>query len=198
MFQINGEYIVVNTKLNKITSKELRKAHPFSNPLVDITKIRMAKKRVTVGTMSQDITDANTGEIYNVGGVAKVIEVDQRSFVQIFKQGVKEMYELSKSAFRVFNLVLDHYEKQSFDKRQQWNDEVMLYVERSKKSINNEPLDMAYSTYQRGIAELLAKRFISVKTPNNYWINPQLFFIGDKVNFLKQYRVTKNIQIKEI
>ena len=46
-------------------------------------------------------------------------------------------------------------------------------------------------TFRRGLIELLEKRFLYPKTSSSYWINPSLFFKGDRVLFIKEYRRRK-------
>jgi hypothetical protein len=51
---------------------------------------------------------------------------------------------------------------------------------------------MSEYTFKRGLRELLAKGFLSPREPNLYWVNAALFFKGDRVAFIKEYRrVTK-------
>jgi hypothetical protein len=47
---------------------------------------------------------------------------------------------------------------------------------------------MSEKTFQRGLKELLAKRFIAAKDGVSFWTNPALFFKGDRVLFIKEYR----------
>ena len=47
---------------------------------------------------------------------------------------------------------------------------------------------MSEDTFKKGLRELLDKGFLSPKTLNSYWTNPALFFKGDRVLFIKEYR----------
>jgi hypothetical protein len=47
---------------------------------------------------------------------------------------------------------------------------------------------MSERTFNRGLRELMEKQFIAPKTPNLFWVNPALFFKGDRVMFVKEYR----------
>jgi hypothetical protein len=51
-----------------------------------------------------------------------------------------------------------------------------------------EELNMSEKTFQRGLKELMQKNFLSPKIPNVYWVNPNLFFRGNRVAFMKEYR----------
>jgi hypothetical protein len=49
---------------------------------------------------------------------------------------------------------------------------------------------MSDRTFHGGLKELLAKGFLAPKAPNQYWVNPALFFKGDRVAFVREYRKT--------
>jgi hypothetical protein len=51
---------------------------------------------------------------------------------------------------------------------------------------------MSEKTFQRGLKELLAKLFLAPKGPSAYWVNPALFFKGDRVLFVREYVRRKN------
>ena len=50
-------------------------------------------------------------------------------------------------------------------------------------------IGMSDRTFHNGLKELIAKGFLSAKAPNQFWVNPALFFKGDRVAFLKEYRI---------
>jgi len=49
---------------------------------------------------------------------------------------------------------------------------------------------MSDRTFHAGLKELIAKEFLKPKLPNQYWVNPALFFKGDRVAFMREYRRT--------
>ena len=54
--------------------------------------------------------------------------------------------------------------------------------------LSGRDIDMSEATFNRGLRELLSKGFISPRTPSVYWVNPALFFKGDRVAFIREYR----------
>ena len=50
---------------------------------------------------------------------------------------------------------------------------------------------MKEDTFKKGLRELLDKGFLAPKSPTSYWTNPALFFKGDRVMFIKEYRRRK-------
>lgn len=52
---------------------------------------------------------------------------------------------------------------------------------------------MSEKTFNRGLRELLDKGFIAPKTPGLFWVNPALFFKGDRVRFVREYKRASRI-----
>jgi len=50
---------------------------------------------------------------------------------------------------------------------------------------------MSESTFNRGLRELVDKGFVYPRSPSVYWVNPSMFFKGDRVLFIKEYRRRK-------
>jgi hypothetical protein len=50
---------------------------------------------------------------------------------------------------------------------------------------------MSEKTFKRGMVGLLKKEFILPKTRDQFWVNPSLFFKGDRVAFVTEYRRTQ-------
>ena len=66
-----------------------------------------------------------------------------------------------------------------------------IYLAWFDDGLSGQKLDMSEKTFQRGLKELLERGFLSPKAPNLFWVNPALFFRGDRVLFLKEYRRIK-------
>lgn len=54
--------------------------------------------------------------------------------------------------------------------------------------LSGRSVDMSEKTFQRGLKELLAKQFLAPRSPSTFWVNPALFFKGDRVKFITEYR----------
>lgn len=62
----------------------------------------------------------------------------------------------------------------------------------------DRPIDMSEKTFQRGLKELLEKSFLAPRLHNSYWINPSLFFKGDRVRFIREYvRKSKKVDSRQ-
>jgi hypothetical protein len=57
---------------------------------------------------------------------------------------------------------------------------------------------MKEDTFKKGLRELLDKSFLAPKDSASFWTNPALFFKGDRVMFIKEYRRRKKTAQDEI
>jgi hypothetical protein len=163
------------------------KFSPDVNPLVTPGVIPVRSKSVRSGISTKALVDADSGEYVAQSVIHQVEKVDERQFVKVFLEGVKAAYSLNKTAFRVFQLVLEEYEKSPL--RGGYAETVTLAW--FDGGLCGRSLDMSETTFHRGLKELLAKNFLSPQIPNIYWVNPALFFKGDAVAFVKTYQKAK-------
>lgn len=169
-------------ELPSINLKKLEYS-PYVNPLLKPTEIEVKSKR-KVSAIANDLVDTKTGEVHKMSGIITVEEVDEAHFVKVFASGVSASYNLSKTAFRVFQEILIQYQKMKMSGG--YVEDVSLFWFDDK--LDGRALDMSEKTFQRGLKELLQKGFLSPKQPSVYWVNPALFFRGDRVRFIREYR----------
>lgn len=151
------------------------------NPLLKPNSIEIKKRRVQTG-VREDLSAAGTGEV-RVSAIHEIIEKDDAEFVKVFADGVKAAFGLSRTAARVFQLVLVKYQ-----------DEPMVggyvdsvYLAWFDGGLHGEDVGMSDRTFQTGLRELLSKNFLAPRLPNVFWVNPSLFFKGNRVLFVKEY-----------
>ena len=113
-----------------------------------------------------------------------VDERDDASFVKVFAAGVAAAFDLGRTASRVFQLVLQEYERAPM--RQGFAESIELAW--FNDGLSGRSVDMSEKTFQRGLKELLAKQFLAPRSPSTFWVNPALFFKGDRVKFITEYR----------
>lgn len=165
---------------------------PVINPLIEPQQITTKRRYVRSGRADELINPA-TGEITAVAAIHLVEEKDDAEFVKVFAAGVAASYDLTKTAQRVFQVVLDQYQRTPMSKG--FADHVNLFW--FDDGIDGRSIEMSEKTFQRGLKELLVKRFISPKGPTAFWTNPALFFKGDRVMFIKEYRRKASINDQE-
>jgi len=166
---------------------------PSFNPLVEPQTIK-AKRRLVKSGRTEDLVNQATGEITGVAAIHQIEERDDAEFVKVFAAGVAASYDLTKTAQRVFQVVLDQYQRTPMSKG--YADYVNLFW--FGDGIEGRDVGMSEKTFRRGLKELLAKRFIYPKDSASFWTNPALFFKGDRVLFIKEYRRRKPTEQEEL
>ena len=166
---------------------------PSFNPLVEPQTIK-AKRRLVKSGRTEDLVNQATGEITGVAAIHQIEERDDAEFVKVFAAGVAASYDLTKTAQRVFQVVIDQYQRTPMSKG--YADYVNLFW--FGDGIEGRDVGMSEKTFQRGLKELLAKRFIYPKDSASFWTNPALFFKGDRVLFIKEYRRRKPTEQEEL
>ena len=156
---------------------------PDENPLLVSHEIEVKRKRVKTGA-GRDLLDPSTGEIVGVAAIYTMEDKDDEEFVKVFSEGVRASFGLSKTAHRVFQVVLDQY--QGTPMRGGYADSV--YLAWFDGGLSGQRIGMTDRTFQTGLKELLAKGFLAPRSPNLFWVNPTLFFKGNRVAFVKEYR----------
>lgn len=154
--------------------------NPWAGELVHTIK---KGKRVTgFATANHSLINNSTGESSGdmaVVGVQKI--VDKEEFVKFFGAGIEEVFDLTKPAKDLFRSILLVY----LDQKNQ-PDQLYLNYDAIKS-------DYAYGksrpTYNNGLNELCLKGFLSPieKRENLYWVNPNLFYKGDRIRIVREY-----------
>jgi hypothetical protein len=177
------------------TNLRTMEPNPMFNPLVHPQEVKTKRRYVKSGR-SEDLISASTGEVVGVAAIHQVEERDDAEFVKVFAAGVSAAYDLTKTAQRVFQVVLDQYQRTPMSKG--FADAVNLYW--FGDGIEGRAIDMVEKTFQRGLRELLDKKFLYPKDGVSFWVNPALFFKGDRVMFIKEYvrRKSKIDSVDEI
>lgn len=157
---------------------------PNINPLVEHNEIRVRQKLVRTRSTPSDLLDPETGEITASTLIHTVETVDEEHFVKVFVEGTRLAFDLSRTASRTFQAILEAYQKEKMSGG--YAESVQLYW--FGGGLNGEAVNMSEKTFQRGLKELIQKNFLSPKIPNVFWVNPNLFFRGNRVAFMREYR----------
>jgi hypothetical protein len=155
---------------------------PDVNPLVQATTVPVKRRYVSTG-LKTDLIDPD-GVVQGASVIRTLEEKDDAEFVKVFAAGIAASYDLSKTAQKVFQAVLAVY--QDAPMTGGYADTVHLVW--FNEGLSGHSIDMSEKTFQRGLKELLSLGFLSPKMPNVYWINPALFFKGNRVLFVREYR----------
>lgn len=156
---------------------------PTVNPLVEVQEFRTKRRYVKTGR-SEELINPATGEVAGVAAIHQVEERDDAEFVKVFAAGVAASYELSRTAQKVFQVVLAQYQQTPMAGG--YADAVRLFW--FGDGLDGHSVGMVAATWKKGLRELLDKGFLAPKDSASFWINPALFFKGDRVLFIKEFR----------
>lgn len=168
----------------KLTDFKPKSRNPF---LDDLFEVRSKRQNILVGNAEQVIVNSNTGEIEGHTAFMKYKEVDPNQFVKIFTSQVSAFYDLDKNSIRVFGYIMEKLKPNL--------DTIYMNPEMMKGEVGYKSVNAVIS----GIAKLIEKRFID-RTPNKHWyfINPTIFFNGDRISFINSFKKKGNGHYKEV
>lgn len=167
---------------------------PHLNPLIDPATVPVKKKRVKSGLAEKPLLDPQTGDHIASSVIHQIEETDSDQFVKVFAAGIAAAYDLSKTGQKVFQAILQEYEKEPMSS----GFAESVYLAWFDNGLSGRDIGMSEKTFQRGLKELLAKSFLAPKAPSMFWVNPALFFKGDRVLFVKEYRRRKRTSAERL
>lgn len=150
------------------------------NPFIDEDRFIMnrGKQQIIAGSANRILVNPDTGETEGIAILHKFKEVDKEQFVKIYIDEIKALFDLSRSGLKVFGYFLQAMRINTDE----------IYV--------NIPKLMAYCNYRykaqayKGLGELLSNKIIAMSADVNIWfINPHIIFNGDRIAFIKQYKL---------
>lgn len=156
--------------------------NPF---MAEISGMQTRKKRVTVKA-GKVIVDGETGQYEDVAEIVSVHNVDNEQFVKVFTSNLKQFFNLRPTTYKLLQVLLYQLG------RTKDRGEVYLSMKVAEEYfIETAQPTVGSTAYYAAMNEFIEKGFIaeSVKA-HLYWINPSLFFNGDRVRFVKEYRNT--------
>ena len=169
-------------KYKRITEHPAYENNPFvEEALEGIQKQTVRKTRVIrpddgLAKQVQQIVVNADGEATGYGAFMQYIEVDEDKFAKVYLSQFAAFWELSKPAIRVFGYILSAL-KQGQDRLIFKMDKALTYTNYSHRS-----------HVLTGLSNLVECGIIA-RTPYDYeyFINPLVFFNGNRVTFAKTY-----------
>jgi len=171
-------------KYNKITDHKKHKTNPF---IVELTNVQIKKRKVMVGQAGHVMVNTDTGEIEGQTIVASIREYDKETFVKVYTEGLKAMFDLSKSEQRVLLYTMSEARPNCdwiyFD-----TDDCIEFTGYSTKV----PILSA-------LAKLVEKKIVARSDKKHkIYINPTIFFNGNRVSFIKTAVLENNSEFTHI
>lgn len=158
------------------------------NPFVQAEAQYKTSKKRTVVKGGKVVFDRETNTVENTAELVTCHQVDAEQFVKLYTKDLKQLFSLTASAMRLLQLVLNQVQ-QNIGK-----DTILLNVpimERYFTELDVKP--MSRPTFYRCLGEMIDKAFLAPTTDSRdlFFINPNLFFNGDRVRLVKEYHITR-------
>lgn len=163
-------------KYKKLSSHSLNKVNPFLPATVH--HIEKGEKMLFFTDKRADMIVDHEGEVKGHSMFARKQIVDKAEFRKVFRTSLANWFDLSKAGIRVFAYIAENLEK---DK-----DSFEFDLEACKAFTKYS----ATNTILSGLAELIDNQFIARGNhPYKYFINPTVFFNGNRLTLVEQYEV---------
>jgi len=167
-------------KLNQSYNRE----NPFLNETVQ--HVEKGEKTLLFGQKDPDLIIDSNSEVKGHSLFARKVQVDKAKFMKVFMTGLSNWFDLSKAGIKVFAYVANQIvpNRDSFDFDM---DDCRKFTGYSGKN-----------TILSGLAELIDNRFIARgPNPYKYYINPTIFFNGDRLTFIEQYELESKAKLDQ-
>jgi len=181
------------TKSKEVKISNLEKRYD-TNPFIGAqAQYKRAKKR-TVVKGGKAILDTETGEVEDMAEIVTTHEVDGEQFVKLYTSELKQLFSLTASSMRLLQVLLQQVQKSV------GNDTILMNVgimQRYFEALDAKP--MSRPTFYRCINEMIEKAFIAPAADSRdlFFINPSLFFNGDRVRLVKEYHINRQTKMFE-
>lgn len=161
-----------------------------TNPFIGVTAMNTKQGVKRISNKSGDkmlVVSESTGEVFGGAGFWQAQEVDKTQFVKLYVNGVRAFKELTGAGTKVFEVFYLEVQKQIGKDR--------VYL--SYGAIDHEITPMSSATYDRGMRELVEKKFLAPTMLQGwFYINPDYVWNGDRLAFVKEYRLAGAIRPK--
>jgi hypothetical protein len=160
----------------KVNEHGLNKVNPFLDDTVQ--HIEKGEKTLLFGQKNPDLIIDSDSQVKGHSLFARKVTVDKAKFMKVFMSGLSNWFDLSKAGIKMFAYVANQVtpNKDTFD----------VDFDECKAFTGYK----GTSTILSALAELMENKFIARgPNPYKYYINPTIFFNGDRLTFIEQYEV---------
>lgn len=176
--------------------KQKYKENPFMRP--DGSGVVVYKNKTTkvdtTGPLS--LTDTHTGEHITGAQIRRVELVDSERFVKVYVANLDAFFDLKPGTMRIMTAVLSEVA----DARNAHGDTIYLNYNRVKEHFEAKDMKApARPTFFSAMAEMVEKGFVAPSVDTNLWfINPTIFFNGDRIRFVNEYVRVKKTRLQAL
>jgi hypothetical protein len=160
-------------------------ARHANNPFVQAAAAgsKVGQKRISNKTKDRFMIVSDNGEVMAPAGFHEIVEVDKTQFVKLYINGVKAFQGLKGAGAKVFEIIYRAVQDAP------GTDRIHLHFMQVDQAI----MPISRATFDRGMNELLDKEFIAEATiPGVYFLNIDYMFNGNRLAFIKEYRMSDN------
>lgn len=124
-----------------------------------------------------------------VAQIRRITTVDSDPFVKLFTAELNRFFDLTPTALRIVTVLIQDIGKIRLGE----GDQVYLTEKSVTETLQGHGMKApSGATYYRAMEELISKGFIAPTTnPPLFFINPAIFFNGDRVRFVTEIRRKK-------
>lgn len=182
----------MNKELKKYYDTEILKTKYEENPFVvdgrfQVPMRKRLKKLDTAGPLS--ISDGKGGEV-RTAEVREVITVDNDQFIKLFVSNLNVFFDLKPTTMKLVTAVISELSNKKYIN----GDQIYLnYKTVCDYFEKHDSKSMAKPSYMKALAEMTEKGMIAPSNlPNLFYINPAIFFNGDRIRFVTEIRRKKS------
>ncbi|MFM3140552.1 hypothetical protein AB8T65_28535 [Klebsiella pneumoniae] len=167
----------------------------FEKELKIETKTRNLTVRKGTELVNKDNSDESESYLTNI---IQQKEVDKEEFIKLFTSQIKVYFDLTKTAYKIFLIILSLYQKEI------GKDYVLLTCKKAQNIAKTLDFELSSPIFYRGIKELIEKKIIAKSVDKIvFYINPAIFFNGDRARFVtevikKKEEIEKNQLLQEL
>lgn len=161
--------------------KQYKRIRYDHNPFLDGVVASFGDKSVKVAMkLNLAEIETSTGSITRIPGeIHKLVSADSASFVKLYSAQLDSFFELTGPARQVVKYLI-------FLHQQDPNNHL---IGLHRAFALEQDYNIPYSTWFAGINTLLDKKFIAAsKVTSVYFLNPAIFFNGDRTRFVTEIR----------
>lgn len=159
----------------------MKTVHDF--PLADVSPYEFCLKKRLNECASNKFLNFGNAEVYiekndqNVSArIALTQKVDHEEFTKVFRDKLKDIAKLSRTAQAVLWYIMDNMPKDRG------------YVVIDNMTVMEFCGFKTRKSVREGVVELLDKNFLSRSTvPKKFWVNPLIVFNGNRITYAKEY-----------
>ena len=154
------------------------------NPFMATLTIPMGDRRFAIdGEADLKVVDTTTGVIEGSAEIVRRVPVDRERFTKVFSAQLGLFFGLSQAGIRLLAALWIEVSKRPGE------DRVYMTPKTAERHAERAGHTLSRATYFRGRSNLIEVGFIAPSTDQHvYWINPAVFFNGDRVRFVTEIR----------